>query len=314
MPYLPIEIALQLRPRTGDTDVAAALSDVSRDHASIRFMVEGDTGLTILQGDSEAQMAAAIESLRSVQEIDVVAGGPQAAYRETITRSATIDYTHTKTSGRTGEFARVKIAFEPLPAGQGFVFENAVVGGAVPDQFVEGVERGLSLQKEAGLLAGFPLIDVKATLVDGAYHDMDSTVRTFEIAARAALRQLATTGDPKLLEPVMKVEVVTPGAYTDVLVNDFKTRRGHVLATEARGDVQFISATVPVSAMFGYAHALRALSAGRASFEMTFAHFADVDLGTDPDGTFTPGVGQRTATFALVNARAGETLPPGQFP
>jgi len=198
------------------------------------------------------------------------------AYRETISRKATIDYTHKKQTGGSGQFARVKIEFEPLEAGAGFVFENAVVGGAVPREFVPGVEKGLKAQKESGLLAGFPLIDFKATLVDGAFHDVDSNVLTFEIASRAALRELAQKGGPKLLEPIMKVEVVTPDDYLGSVIGDLNSRRGQVQGTDQRGNAQVISAMVPLANMFGYINTLRSMSQGRAQYSMVFDHYEQV--------------------------------------
>ncbi|MBR4115197.1 MAG: elongation factor G, partial [Bacteroidales bacterium] len=186
------------------------------------------------------------------------------------------DYTHKKQSGGSGQFARVRIKFEPLPPGSGFVFENTVVGGSVPKEYIPGVEKGLRASLESGVLAGFPCTDFKANLYDGAYHDVDSSTMAFEIAARAAFREGMAKAGPKLLEPIMKVEIVTPEEYMGDIIGDLNSRRGQVSGMDQRGNARVVDATVPLANMFGYVNTLRSMSQGRAQYTMQFAHYADV--------------------------------------
>ena len=202
-------------------------------------------------------------------------GAPQVAYRETITKKSEVDYTHKKQSGGAGQFARIKVIFEPHP-GEGFKFESKVVGGSVPKEYIPGVEKGLAGSMENGALAGYPMIDVKATLIDGAYHDVDSSVMAFEIAAKAAFREGMVKSGAKILEPMMKVEVVTPEEYMGDIIGDLNSRRGQITGMEPRGNAQVISATAPLAAMFGYVNTLRSMSQGRAQFTMIFSHYDQV--------------------------------------
>jgi elongation factor G len=198
------------------------------------------------------------------------------AYRETISRAHDQDYTHKKQSGGSGQFARIKVRFEPLPPGSGYVFENDVVGGSVPKEYVPGVEKGLNSARETGVIAGFPVIDFKATLIDGAYHDVDSNVLTFDIAARACFREAIPKAGPKLLEPVMRVEVVTPDDYMGDIIGDLNSRRGQISGMDSRGNARVISAMVPLANMFGYVNTLRSMSQGRAQYTMHFDHYEQV--------------------------------------
>ena len=198
------------------------------------------------------------------------------AYRETITKVGEIDYTHKKQTGGSGQFARVIIRFEPLEAGSGFQFEQEIVGGSVPKEFIPGVEKGLEIAKETGVVAGFPCIDFKATLYDGAYHDVDSSVLAFEIAARAAFREGLPKCKPVLLEPVMKVEVVTPEEYMGDVIGDLNSRRGQVGSMDSRGNARVVTAMVPLANMFGYINTLRSMSQGRAQYSMEFHHYDPV--------------------------------------
>ena len=209
-------------------------------------------------------------------KVDANVGAPQVAYRETITRTAEVDYTHKKQTGGAGQFARVKLRFEPLPPGSGFAFENAVVGGAVPKEYVPGVEKGLKASTETGVLAGFPVIDLQATLIDSAYHDVDSSVLAFEIAARAAFKEGVMKAAPKLLEPIMRVEVVTPEEYMGDVIGDLNSRRGQVTGMDTRGNARVIDAMVPLANMFGYVNTLRSMSQGRAQYTMHFDHYEQV--------------------------------------
>jgi elongation factor G len=198
------------------------------------------------------------------------------AYREKITRPATVDYTHKKQTGGHGQFARIKIIAEPAVLGTGFAFENDVVGGAVPKEFVPAVEKGLEAMLGSGVLAGFPVVDLKVSLVDGASHDVDSSAMAFEICARAALREALQKGAPALLEPIMKVEVVTPEDYTGSVIGDLNSRRGQIQGQDMRGNANVISAMVPLANMFSYVNNLRSMSQGRATFTMQFDHYAEV--------------------------------------
>jgi elongation factor G len=209
-------------------------------------------------------------------KVEANVGAPQVAYRETITRGAEIDYTHKKQTGGSGQFARVKLVFEPLEPGEGFVFENKVTGGSVPKEYVPGVQKGLNSARDTGVLAGFPLIDFKATLVDGASHDVDSSVLAFEIATRAAYRDGIPRAAPVLLEPMMRVEVVTPEDYMGDIIGDLNSRRGHITGMDARGNAQVINAMVPLANMFGYVNNLRSMSQGRAQYTMHFDHYEKV--------------------------------------
>jgi elongation factor G len=203
-------------------------------------------------------------------------GAPQVAYRETITRKTEEDYTHKKQTGGTGQFARVKLIFEPNPDGDDFVFESKIVGGSVPKEYIPGVEKGIQSVLSSGPVAGFPMLGVKATLIDGAFHDVDSSVLAFEIASRAAMREGLKKAGAKLLEPIMKVEVVTPEEYTGGVIGDLTSRRGMINGQDSRGNANVIAAMVPLANMFGYINQLRSMTSGRAVFSMEFDHYDTV--------------------------------------
>jgi elongation factor G len=224
----------------------------------------------------ELHLEIIVDRMKREFKVDANIGAPQVAYRETITRNAEIDYIHRKQTGGSGQFARVKVRFEPLPPGSGFVFENSVVGGTVPKEYVPGVEKGLRSAAENGIIAGFPLIDFKAELFDGAYHEVDSSVLAFEIAARAAFKDGAVKASPKLLEPIMRVEVVTPDDYMGDVIGDLNSRRGQVTGMDSRGNARVIDAMVPLANMFGYVNTLRSMSQGRAQYTMHFDHYEQV--------------------------------------
>jgi elongation factor G len=229
-----------------------------------------------MKGMGELHLDIKVDILKRTYKVEANIGAPQVAYRETLGKRTEIDYTHKKQTGGTGQFARIKLVFEPGAPGSGFVFDSKVVGGAVPKEFIPGVMKGLDSAKENGLLAGFPLIDFSATLIDGAYHDVDSSVLAFEIAARAAFRELRDRGGPKLLEPIMKVEVVTPDEYMGDVIGDLNSRRGQIQGSETRGNAQVVTAMVPLANMFGYVSNLRGMSQGRAQFTMQYDHYEDV--------------------------------------
>ena len=224
----------------------------------------------------ELHLEIIVDRMRREFKVDANVGAPQVAYRETISRTAEIDYTHKKQTGGAGQFARVKIRFEPLAPGSGFQFESAIVGGSVPREYVPGVQKGLDSARTTGVIAGFPMIDFKATLIDGAYHDVDSSVLAFEIASRAAYREGLPKAGPKLLEPLMKVEVVTPDEYMGDIIGDLNSRRGQVTGMDQRGNARVITALVPLATMFGYVNTLRSMSQGRAQYTMQFERYSEV--------------------------------------
>jgi elongation factor G len=224
----------------------------------------------------ELHLEIIVDRMKREFKVEANVGAPQVAYRETISKIVEQDYTHKKQTGGAGQFARVKIRFEPQPTGFGYEFENAVVGGSVPREYVPGVAKGLESAKDTGVIAGFPVIDFKATLIDGAAHDVDSNVMTFEIAARACFREAIAKAGPKLLEPIMKVEVVTPEEYMGDIIGDLNSRRGQVGGMDSRGNARVIDAMVPLANMFGYVNNLRSLSQGRSQYTMHFDHYAEV--------------------------------------
>jgi elongation factor G len=271
-----IEIAIEPKSKADQEKLGVALGKMVAEDPSFTVHTDQESGQTIMKGMGELHLDIKVDILKRTYKVEANIGAPQVAYRESLGRKAEIDYTHKKQTGGTGQFARVKIIFEPGEPGTGFVFESTVVGGSVPKEYIPGVQKGLESIKENGLLAGFPLIDFKATLIDGAYHDVDSSVLAFEIAARAAFRELREKGSPKLLEPIMKVEVLTPDEYLGDVIGDLNSRRGQIQGTDQRGNAQVITAFVPLANMFGYVSNLRGMSQGRAQFTMTYDHYEPV--------------------------------------
>jgi elongation factor G len=242
---------------------------------SFQVSSDNESGQTIMRGMGELHLDILVDRLKREFKVEANIGAPQVAYRETITREVEVDYTHKKQSGGSGQFARIKARFAPLAEG-GFEFTNSVVGGSVPREFIPGVEKGLKQAKETGVIAGFPVIDFKVELVDGASHDVDSSVLAFEIAARAAFREAMDKASPRLLEPVMKVEVLTPEDYVGDIIGDLNSRRGQVGGMDQRGNARAIDAMVPLANMFGYINTLRSMSQGRAQYSMQFDHYEQV--------------------------------------
>ncbi len=271
-----IEVAIEPKTKADQEKMGVALARLAQEDPSFRVSSDAESGQTILKGMGELHLDIKVDILRRTYKVDANVGAPQVAYRETLSRPVTVLYTHKKQTGGSGQFAEVKIEFEPLEPGSGFVFENDVVGGAVPKEYIPAVEKGLKSQKESGLMAGFPVIDFKATLVDGKYHEVDSNALTFDIAARAAFRELSTKGAVKLLEPIMKVEVVTPEDFLGGVIGDLNSRRGQVQGTDTRGNAQVVSAMVPLANMFGYINTLRSMTQGRAQYTMQFDHYEQV--------------------------------------
>jgi elongation factor G len=271
-----IEIAVEPKTKGDQEKMGQALARLATEDPSFRVSVDHESGQTVIKGMGELHLEIIVDRMKREFKVDANIGAPQVAYRETITRAAEIDYVHRKQTGGSGQFARVKIRFEPLPPGSGFVFENSVVGGTVPKEFVPGVEKGLRGASENGIIAGFPLIDFKAQLFDGAYHEVDSSVLAFEIAARAAFKDGAVKAGPKLLEPIMRVEVVTPDDYMGDVIGDLNSRRGQITGMDSRGNARVIDAMVPLANMFGYVNTLRSMSQGRAQYTMHFDHYEQV--------------------------------------
>jgi elongation factor G len=271
-----IEIAVEPKTKADQEKLGVALAKLASEDPSFTVSTDHESGQTILKGMGELHLDIKIDILKRTYKVEATIGAPQVAYRESISRKAEIDYTHKKQTGGTGQFARVKLVFEPGEPGSDFVFESAIVGGAVPKEYIPGVEKGLKSAKDNGLLAGFPVIDVKATLVDGAFHDVDSSVLAFEIASRAAFRELKEKGGPKLLEPIMAVEVVTPEEYLGSIIGDLNGRRGMIQGQDMRGNAVVVNAFVPLANMFGYVNTLRGMSQGRAQFTMQYDHYESV--------------------------------------
>ncbi|HLJ63421.1 MAG TPA: elongation factor G, partial [Stellaceae bacterium] len=268
-----IEIAVEPKTKNDQEKMGQALSRLAAEDPSFRVANDAETGQTVLKGMGELHLEIIVDRMKREFKVDANVGAPQVAYRETVTRAAEADHTHRKQTGGAGQFARVKLRVEP---GTGFGFENAVVGGAVPREYVPGVEKGVRAAAENGVVAGFPVIDVKTWLVDGAYHEVDSSVLAFEIAARAAFREAMLKAGPRLMEPVMRVEVLTPETYLGDVIGDLNSRRGHVEGLESRGNARAITAKVPLANMFGYVNNLRSMSQGRAHYTMHFDHYEQV--------------------------------------
>lgn len=288
-----VEVALEPKSDADREKLGVALHRLNAGDPSFRASVDLESGQTILAGPSESDLDRLLGRLKDDFAIELRAGAPQVAYRETLGRRAEIDYTYKKQTGGSGQFARISLVFEPGEPGSGYRFANETVGSAMPEEYIPGVEKGLEAAKDNGLLAGFPVIDFKATLVGGAYHDTDSSALAFEIAARAAFRELRQKGSPKLLEPIMRVEVVASEEHTRTIISDLSGRRGQILKQEVRGEANVVTAIVPLSNMFGYAGALHAISTGHAQFVMQLDHYA---AAPEPDGeppTFPPAMGMR---------------------
>lgn len=271
-----IEVAVEPKTKADQEKMGLALSRLAAEDPSFRVTSDVESGQTVIKGMGELHLEIIVDRMRREFKVEANVGAPQVAYRETITRLAEVDYTHKKQSGGSGQFGRVKIVFEPLEAGSGFVFENKIVGGSVPKEYIPGVQKGLVSAMDNGVVAGFPLIDFKATLIDGAYHDVDSSALAFEIAARAAFREGIGKCAPRLLEPIMKVEVVTPEEYMGDIIGDLNSRRGQISSMDQRANARVVNAMVPLASMFGYVNTLRSMSQGRAQFTMQFDHYEQV--------------------------------------
>jgi len=268
-----IEIAVEPKSKNDQEKMGLALARLAAEDPSFRVETNLESGQTIMKGMGELHLDILVDRMRREFKVEANIGAPQVAYRETISTATEIDYTHKKQPGGTGQFARIKLQITPTEPGEGYSFESKIVGGVVPKEYIPGVEKGIKSVMDSGPLAGFPVIDFKVALVDGAYHDVDSSVLAFEIATRAAMRDGLKKAGAKLLEPIMKVEVVTPEEYTGSIIGDLTSRRGMVQGQDSRGNANVINAMVPLANMFGYINNLRSMSSGRAVFTMLFDHY-----------------------------------------
>jgi elongation factor G len=268
-----IEIAVEPKSKADQEKMGLALARLAAEDPSFRVETDLESGQTIMKGMGELHLDILVDRMKREFKVEANIGAPQVAYRETISRPTEIDYTHKKQTGGTGQFARVKLQIDPTQPGEGYSFESKIVGGAVPKEYIPGVEKGIKSVMDSGPLAGFPVIDFKVALVDGAFHDVDSSVLAFEIATRAAMREGLKKAGAKLLEPIMKVEVVTPEEYTGSIIGDLTSRRGMVQGQDSRGNANVINCMVPLANMFGYINNLRSMSSGRAVFTMQFDHY-----------------------------------------
>ena len=271
-----IEVAVEPKTKADQEKMGVALNRLAQEDPSFRVSSDTESGQTIIKGMGELHLEIIVDRMRREFKVEANVGAPQVAYRETITKKTEIDYTHKKQSGGTGQFARVKLVFEPQQPGFGYAFENKITGGSVPKEYIPGVTKGLESARDVGPIAGFPTIDYKIQLIDGAYHDVDSSALAFEIASRAAFKEGMAKAGPKLLEPVMRVEVVTPEDYTGDVIGDLNSRRGQITGMDQRGNARVVAAMVPLANMFGYVNNLRSMSQGRATYTMHFDHYEQV--------------------------------------
>ncbi len=271
-----IEMKIEPKTKADQEKMALALNEMALEDPSFRVSVDQESGETILKGMGELHLDIKVDILKRTHKVEAETGAPQVAYRESLARPAEVDYTHKKQTGGTGQFARVKLKLEPNEIGKGNEFESVIVGGAVPKEYIPGVEKGVKSVWDTGMLIGFPMVDMKVTLTDGAFHEVDSSVIAFEIATRAAMKEGCDKGGIKLLEPVMDVEIVSPQDFVGGIIGDVNSRRGQVRSQDLRGNAVVIKCFVPLANMFGYINTLRSMSTGRAQYSMQFAHYAEV--------------------------------------
>ncbi|MDE2445642.1 MAG: elongation factor G, partial [Alphaproteobacteria bacterium] len=271
-----IEMKVEPKTKADQEKMAVALYKLAAEDPSFRVSTDSESGETIIKGMGELHLDIKVDILKRTHKVEVAVGAPQVAYREAITRKITKDYTHKKQTGGTGQYARVILEIEPAEKGAGNSFEARIVGGSVPKEYIPGVEKGLNSVLSSGPVIGFPVVDMKVALVDGAYHDVDSSAIAFEIATRAAMREAFEQAGAVLLEPVMKVEVTSPEEYLGGVIGDLNSRRGQIMGTSSRGNAQIVNAMVPLANMFGYINNLRSMSQGRASYTMQFDHYEQV--------------------------------------
>ena len=280
-----IEIAVEPKTKADQEKMGEALARLAKEDPSFRVSSDNESGQTIIKGMGELHLDIIVDRMKREFKVEANIGAPQVAYRETIQGAATVDYTHKKQSGGAGQFAKVKLSVEPLDPGKGREIENIVKGGAIPKEFIPGVEKGIEGVADSGILAGFPMLDYKVTIIDGLHHDVDSSVLAFEIAGRMGFKEACTKAGLKLLEPIMKVEVVTPEDHMGDVIGDLNSRRGQIGSTDKRGNATVINAMVPLANMFGYVNNLRSMSQGRAQYTMTFDHYEKVPQNVQDEVT-----------------------------
>ena len=278
-----IELAVEPKTKADQEKMGIALQRLAAEDPSFRVSSDEESGQTIIKGMGELHLDILVDRMKREFSVEANIGAPQVAYREKITKETDIDYTHKKQSGGSGQFARVKFRVIPTEPGEGYQFESQIVGGSIPREYIPGVEKGINSIREAGLLVGFPILDFRIELYDGAFHDVDSSVLAFEIAARGALRENKSELGLALLEPVMKVEVVTPEDYTGTVIGDLNSRRGQIQDQEMRGNANVVHAMVPLANMFGYVNNLRSATQGRANYTMQFDHYALVPKAVEEE-------------------------------
>ena len=280
-----IEIAVEPKTKADQEKMGEALARLAKEDPSFRVSSDNESGQTIIKGMGELHLDSIVDRMKREFKVEANIGAPQVAYRETIQGTATVDYTHKKQSGGAGQFAKVKLSVEPLEPGKGREIENIVKGGSIPKEFIPGVEKGIEGVADSGILAGFPMLDYKVTIIDGLHHDVDSSVLAFEIAGRMGFKEACTKAGLKLLEPIMKVEVVTPEDHMGDVIGDLNSRRGQIGSTDKRGNATVINAMVPLANMFGYVNNLRSMSQGRAQYTMTFDHYEKVPQNVQDEVT-----------------------------
>ena len=280
-----IEIAVEPKTKGDQEKMGEALARLAKEDPSFRVSSDEESGQTIIKGMGELHLDIIVDRMKREFKVEANVGAPQVAYRETIEKSAEFEYIHKKQSGGAGQFAKVKLFVEPQEPGKGREVESAIKGGAIPKEFIPGVEKGIETVSDSGILAGFPMIDYKVTIVDGLHHDVDSSVLAFELASRACFKQACTQGGLKLLEPIMRVEVVTPEDYMGDVIGDLNSRRGQISTQEQRGNATVITAMVPLANMFGYINSLRSMSQGRAQYSMFFDHYSKVPQNVQDEVT-----------------------------
>ena len=280
-----IEVAVEPKTKADQEKMGLALSRLAKEDPSFRVSSDNESGQTVISGMGELHLDILVDRMKREFKVEANVGAPQVAYRETILGSSEVTYIHKKQSGGSGQFAKVTLNVEPLEPGKGREVDNKIKGGAIPKEFIPGVEKGVLSVADSGILAGFPVIDYKVTILDGLHHDVDSSVLAFEIASRMCFREACTKATLKLLEPMMKVEVVTPEEFMGDVIGDLNSRRGQVASTEARGNATAINATVPLANMFGYINNLRSSTQGRAQYTMQFSHYDKVPQNVQDEVT-----------------------------
>jgi elongation factor G len=276
VPEPVIDVAIEPKTKADQDKLSQALARLAEEDPTFRVSTHPETGQTIISGMGELHLEIIVDRLKREFKLDANVGKPQVAYRETITRPVDVEGKFIRQTGGRGQYGHVKIKAEPLPRGSGFEFVNAIVGGVIPKEYIPAVQKGIEEAMQSGPLIGFPVVDVKVTLYDGSYHEVDSSEMAFKIAGSMAIKEAVQKGDPVILEPIMRVEVTTPEEYMGDVIGDLNSRRGQILGMEPRGNAQVIRAYVPLAEMFGYATDLRSKTQGRGSFVMFFDHYQEV--------------------------------------